>query len=61
MERDSDLVAIPLVVGLIIGVLVVLGAFFFVGAVAGVVALIALVVLAIVLLVRWIRANEIEG
>ena len=44
---------------LILAFLGVLAAFFFVGPIAGIVLLIAAVILAIVLLVRWIKANEL--
>ena len=59
MTGDSDLAGIYLTAGLIVTLLAVLAAFFFVGAIAGVVLLIAAVILAIVLLVRWIKANEL--
>ncbi|MGC1800580.1 MAG: hypothetical protein WA701_09360 [Solirubrobacterales bacterium] len=59
MTGDSDLAGVYLTVGLIVTVLAVLAAFFFVGAIAGVVLLIAAAILAIVLLVRWIKANEL--
>ena len=58
MTGDSDLAGIYLTVGLIVTLLAVLAAFFFVGAIAGVVLLLAAAILAIVLLVRWIKANE---
>ena len=59
MTGDSDLTGIYLTAGLIVTVLAVLAAFFFVGAIAGVVLLIAAAILAIVLLIRWIKANEL--
>jgi len=47
MNRDSDLVGIPLIVGILAAVLVVMGGFFLVGAAAGFPALmIAMVVIA---------------
>jgi multisubunit Na+/H+ antiporter MnhE subunit len=58
VSGDSDLIAIPVVLGAIIAILAVFAAFFFVGAVTGIVVLLAVVVLAGVLLVRLIRANE---
>ena len=60
MNRDSDLVGIPVAGGLILGVLAVLFAYFFVGVWLGTVLLIGLVVLGIVLIVRVIRANEVN-
>ena len=59
MTGDSDLVGVYLTLGLILAFLGVLAAFFFVGAIVGVVLLIAAAILAIVLLVRWIKANEL--
>ena len=59
MTGDSDLAGIYLTVGLIVTLLAVLVAFFFIGAVAGVVLLVAAAIVAIVLLVRWIKANEL--
>jgi multisubunit Na+/H+ antiporter MnhE subunit len=58
VSGDSDLIAIPVVLGAIIAILAVFAAFFFVGAVTGIIVLLAVVVLAGVLLVRLIRANE---
>jgi multisubunit Na+/H+ antiporter MnhE subunit len=60
VSGDSDLIAIPVVLGAIIAILAVFAAFFFVGAVTGMIVLLAVVVLAGVLLVRLIRANELE-
>ena len=60
MNRDSDLVGIPVAGGLTLGVLAVLFAYFFVGVWLGTVLLIGLVVLGIVLIVRGIRANEVN-
>jgi len=59
VSGDSDLIAIPVVLGVILAVLGVFAAFFFIGAITGVVVLLAVVVLAAVLVVRLIRANEI--
>ena len=50
MTGDSDLAGIYLTVGLIVTLLAVLAAFFFVGAIAGVVLLLAAAIFAIVLL-----------
>ena len=58
MSGDSDLIGIPVALGAIVAILAVFVAFFFIGAVAGVVVLLAVVILASVLLVRLIRANE---
>lgn len=60
MAGDSDLIGIPVVLGAILAFLGVLAAFFFVGPVLGVVLLLALVILAIVLVVRVIKANELN-
>ena len=59
MTGDSDLAGVYLTLGVILAFLGVLAAFFFVGPVVGIVLLIAAVILAIVLLVRWIKANEL--
>jgi hypothetical protein len=58
MSGDSDLIGIPVALGAIVAILAVFAAFFFVGAITGVVVLLVVVVLAGVLLVRLIRANE---
>jgi hypothetical protein len=42
-----------------VAILIVFGCFFFIGAVTGIVVLLAVVVLATVLLIRWIKANEL--
>ena len=60
MSRDSDLIGIPVAGGVILGLLAVFCAYFFVGVWLGTVLLIGLVVLGIVLIVRVIRANEIN-
>jgi multisubunit Na+/H+ antiporter MnhG subunit len=57
-ERRFHLIGIPVALGAIVAILAVFVAFFFIGAVAGVVVLLAVVVIAGVLLVRLIRANE---
>jgi hypothetical protein len=56
----SDLVGVPLALGAILAVLVVFAAFFFVGVVTGLIVLFAVLILAVALLVRWIRANEVQ-
>jgi hypothetical protein len=61
MSGDSDLIGIPVALGAIVAILAVFAAFFFVGAITGVVVLLVVVVLAGVLLVRLIRANEMLG
>ena len=58
MRGDSDLIGIPVALGAILAILAMFVAFFFVGALAGVVVLLVIVVLAGVLLVGLIRANE---
>ena len=60
MTSDSDLIGIPVALGAIVAVLAVFVAFFFIGPVVGVVVLLAVVVLALFLLVRVIRANELD-
>jgi hypothetical protein len=60
MNTDSDLIGIKVTGGLILAVLAVLFAYFFIGAIAGTVLLIALVVLGIVLLVRVVQRNELN-
>ena len=60
MAGDSDLIGVPIALGAILAFLGVLAAFFFVGPVLGIVTLIALVVLAALLVVRVIRANELN-
>lgn len=60
MSSDSDLIGIPVALGAILATLLVFGAFFFIGAVTGLIALFVVVLLALFLLVRWIRANELE-
>jgi hypothetical protein len=58
VSGDSDLIGIPVALGAIVAILAVFVAFFFIGAVTGVIVLLAVVVIAGVLLVRLIRANE---
>jgi hypothetical protein len=60
MSSDSDLIGIPVALGAILGILLVFGAFFFIGAVTGLIVLFVVVLLALFFLVRWIRANELE-
>jgi hypothetical protein len=59
MSSDSDLIGIPVTLGVILAILVVFGAFFFIGAVTGLIVLFVVLVLGAWLLVRWIRANEV--
>jgi hypothetical protein len=60
MSSDSDLIGIPVALGAIVAILAVFAAFFFIGPITGIIVLLAVVVLAGVLLVRLIRANELE-
>lgn len=60
MSGDSDLIGVPVAAGAILAFLGVLAAFFFVGPVLGIVLLIGLVILAIFLVVRVVRANELN-
>jgi hypothetical protein len=60
VPSDSDLVGIPVALGAILAILVVFGAFFFIGAVTGLIVLFVVVLLAVLLLVRWIQANELD-
>jgi uncharacterized membrane protein len=60
MSSDSDLIGIPVALGAIVAILAVFVAFFFIGPVTGIIVLLAVVVLAGVLLVRVIRANELD-
>lgn len=60
MNRDSDLIGIPVAGGVILGLLAVFCAYFFVGAVLGTVLLLALVVLGGVLIIRVLKANELN-
>ena len=59
MKPDSDLAVTPLVVALILAVLAVFSAFFFVGAVVGILVLIALVGLGIATAAQWIGRNDL--
>lgn len=58
MDRDSDLRGLPLILGVVAAVALVFAAFFFVGAVAGVVTLLAMTVLGLVAGARFIRAED---
>jgi hypothetical protein len=60
VDRDSDLIGIPVVLGAILAFLAILVAFFFIGPVVGIIVLIAVVALAVLLVVWFIRANELE-
>ena len=60
MNEQSDLIGIPVAGGVILALLAVFCAYFFVGVWLGTILLIALVVLGIVLIVRVIKANELN-
>jgi hypothetical protein len=60
MSSNSDLIGVPVALGAIVAILAVFGAFFFIGPITGIVVLLAVVVLAGVLLVRLIKANELD-
>jgi len=60
VQRDSDLAFLPLIVILILAVLVVFAAYFFVGAVLGTILLIALLVVGIWAGARFIAKNELN-
>jgi hypothetical protein len=60
VQPDSDLAVIPLIFILILAVLVVFAAYFFVGAVLGTILLIALVIVGIVAAARFISNNELN-
>jgi hypothetical protein len=60
VSSDSDLIGIPVALGAILAILVMFGAFFFIGVVTGLIVLIVVVLLAVLLLVRWIQANELD-
>jgi hypothetical protein len=60
MNRDSDLIGIPVAGGVILALLAVFCAYFFIGAVVGTILLLAMVVLGVVLVVRVIKANELN-
>lgn len=60
VQRDSDLAVIPLIFVLILAVLVVFAAYFFVGAVLGTILLIALIIAGIVAAARFIGKNELN-
>jgi hypothetical protein len=59
MQRDSDLAVIPLILILILAVLVVFAAYFFVGAVLGTILLIGLLVVGIWAGARFIAKNDL--
>ena len=59
-SSHSDLIGIPTALGALLAILVVFAAFFFIGPVVGVIVTALIAVLAIAILVRWIRANELE-
>lgn len=60
MRSDSDLAVIPLVFVLILAVLVVFAAYFFIGAVVGTIVLIALVIVGILAGARFIANNDLN-
>jgi hypothetical protein len=60
VQPDSDLAVIPLIFILILAVLAVFAAYFFVGAVLGTILLIALVIVGIVAAARFISNNELN-
>ena len=60
MSSDSDLIGIPVVLGTILAILVVFGAFFFIGPVVGIILLILAVALGIAVVVRVIQQNELS-
>jgi len=59
VQRDSDLAVIPLILVLILAVLVVFAAYFFVGAVLGTILLIGLLVVGIWAGARFIAKNDL--
>lgn len=58
MKETSDLIGIRVVLWAILAVGLVLVAFFFVGAVAGIIALFVVIILAAVMAGRWILAAD---
>ena len=59
MQRDSDLAVIPLILVLILAVLVVFAAYFFVGPVLGTILLIGLLIVGIWAGARFIARNDL--
>ena len=59
MRGGSDLIGLYVAAGAILVLLAIFVAFFFIGAVAGIIVLLAAVILAIALLARVIRENEV--
>jgi hypothetical protein len=57
-RATSDLIGLWVTLGLAVGFLAMLGAFFFVGAVAGVIVLLALVVVGIAIAVAAVRRAD---
>ena len=57
---DSDLPAIPFTLGALLAIVIVIGTFFLVGVVGGLIVLFAVLVLGGYLLIRLIGANENE-
>lgn len=60
MDRDSDLIGIPVALGAILSVVAVLAAFFFIGPVVGIVVLLAVLCLAGWAAARFIGRNDLE-
>jgi hypothetical protein len=57
---DSDLIGIPLFVGLVVAALVIAAAFVFIGGVAGLIALIVVLVIALAISYRVVTASDLE-
>jgi hypothetical protein len=57
---DSDLVGVPLVVGLVIAVLFVVAAFVLIGPIVGIVALILVLILALAVSYRVVSDTDVE-
>jgi hypothetical protein len=60
MERRSDLIGAAVVAAIGVGIVVILGAFFFVGALAGVIALLVGVILFAAVFARAIRKADLS-
>ncbi len=57
---DSDLIGIPLFVGIAVALLAITAAFAFIGGLAGLITLIAVLVLALAISYRVVMASDIE-
>lgn len=57
---DSDLIGIPLLLGIGVALLTIAAAFVFIGAFAGLIALLAAIVLALAIIYRVVMATDIE-